>query len=211
MSGQPTPGALNPTQNVSGTIVEVTAVFTGLTVLCLVFRLNSRRITGVVSHNGIGHHVTWLAEHPESATSLGKATLAFSFTYGTCQFFAKTSAVALLTRIFTLHDPILRFGSYFLWVYSSLVFCASIIVTALQCQPISTNWNVPHACSPPAAASLTLNILIAATDLFLIILPQPSIWRLKLNPGKKLGLSLIFMIGLLALIIAIARMVIVHK
>lgn len=42
-----------------------------------------------------------------------------------------------------------------------------------------------------------MNTLIATTDLFLIILPQPSIWRLKLGVGRRLGLSLIFTIGLL--------------
>lgn len=78
-----------------------------------------------------------------------------------------------------------------------LVWIAGILTVSLECQPYSTNWGVPYACQYKAAASLSLNILIATTDLFLIILPQPSIWRLKLKLGRRLGLSLIFMMGLL--------------
>jgi hypothetical protein len=61
-----------------------------------------------------------------------------------------------------------------LWAYSFACLFASIIVTLLQCRPISSNWGVPHTCTPPASASLSLNIVLTALDLFLIILPQPS-------------------------------------
>lgn len=122
--------------------------------------------------------------------------MAFSFLYVVTQMLAKISALKLLTRIFTTHDRFLRWGSYFLWAYIVLFSVASILVISLQCRPFSTNWGVPYQCPSNAGAILGMNVLIAVADVFLIILPQPSIWKLKLNFGRRLGLSLIFAIGL---------------
>lgn len=126
-----------------------------------------------------------------------QTTLAFSYIYPTTQTFAKLSALTTLTRIFTTHERFLRWGFYFLAIYVILVWVASMLMVSLQCQPFSSNWGYPVQCVYPPAASLAMNTLIATTDLFLIILPQPSIWRLKLGVGRRLGLSLIFTIGLL--------------
>jgi hypothetical protein len=230
------PGAPDPADSLSTTIVGVSVMFTALTVICLGFRLTSRTISdigwklddyfaicatigligilvcvGLMANNGIGRHVTWLIEHPESIVTLGKTTLAFSYVYPATQVFAKISALELLKRIFTLNQRFIRWGYYFLYVYVILVWIAGVLMVSLECQPFSTNWGEPYQCQYNAAASLSLNILIATTDLFLIILPQPSIWQLKLNLGRRFGLSLIFMIGLLALIVSIVRMVFVYE
>lgn len=109
---------------------------------------------------------------------------------------AKISALALLTRIFTLLDRFLRWGSYFLWTYIMLVWVASMLIVSLECRPFSTRWGVPHRCPIHSEEGLALNINNALVDLCLIILPQPSIWKLKMNFGRRLGLSLIFAIGL---------------
>lgn len=45
MSGQPMPGAMDPNQSLSSSILGVTSIFTALTVVCLGLRIMSRNLT----------------------------------------------------------------------------------------------------------------------------------------------------------------------
>ena len=72
------------------------------------------------------------------------------------------------------------------------------IVLALQCRPIERFWNlnVPGTCFNLVAFSYFTNITNLVTDVWIFLLPVPLIMRLHISGGRKLGLCIVFMVGL---------------
>lgn len=68
----------------------------------------------------------------------------------------------------------------------------------VACRPLAHAWNplVPGTC---VKNKLVVHIVSAAintaSDLIIVILPQPVIWRLELGVRRKLGLSAVFLLG----------------
>ncbi|KAF2025233.1 hypothetical protein EK21DRAFT_117021 [Setomelanomma holmii] len=71
----------------------------------------------------------------------------------------------------------------------------------LTCRPLHKVWDfrVPGTCGPH---HLIVHIISASintlSDLITVLLPQPVIWSLNLDRRRRFGLSIVFMIGLLA-------------
>ncbi|KAL8801583.1 MAG: hypothetical protein Q9182_004369 [Xanthomendoza sp. 2 TL-2023] len=92
-------------------------------------------------------------------------------------------------------------------------FCLAILVTILQCQPVSDFWNrySPDA-KGPFQCGVNVNQFFdgnavpnIVTDAAILVLPIPFIWRLHLPKAQKLGLISIFMLGIFVIGISIAR------
>lgn len=68
----------------------------------------------------------------------------------------------------------------------------------LSCRPLAHAWNpfIPGIC---VRDRLVVHIISAsintASDLIIVILPQPVIWRLELSRARKCGLSAVFLLG----------------
>ncbi|KAK7737352.1 hypothetical protein SLS53_006655 [Cytospora paraplurivora] len=144
---------------------------------------------------GAGRHILWLAQHPENIVNMGKAEVPFSYFYDATMAFGKLSALTFIVRTFTTHDPIIRYGSYFLGLYVILWWIAGLLVISLQCQPFSSYWGDPYTCEVSNATSISVAVFDIISDIAVLLLPQRSIWRLQLSFKKKLGLSLMFFFG----------------
>lgn len=72
------------------------------------------------------------------------------------------------------------------------------VILALQCRPIERFWNpiVPGTCFNLVAFSYFTNITNLVTDVWIFLLPVPLILRLHISGGRKLGLCVVFMVGL---------------
>lgn len=69
-----------------------------------------------------------------------------------------------------------------------------------QCLPVAYFWNktIPGGrCLPNALITigLTNGVLSFAGDLFILAMPIPMIWKLKMNNRRKLALSGMFALG----------------
>ncbi|RKU43781.1 hypothetical protein DL546_004585 [Coniochaeta pulveracea] len=75
-----------------------------------------------------------------------------------------------------------------------------IILLNTQCVPHEAIWNfyLPSKCYDLNKVMLTSACVQVATDWSMILLPQKIIWGLQMNWQKKIGISLIFGVGLLA-------------
>ncbi|KAH7076445.1 hypothetical protein BKA63DRAFT_282814 [Paraphoma chrysanthemicola] len=79
----------------------------------------------------------------------------------------------------------------------------------LQCRPLRKAWDfrVPGYCTPH---HLVLHIISASintlSDLITVLLPQPVIWKLKMDRKRKIGLSAVFALGGLACIASAVRL-----
>ena len=83
-------------------------------------------------------------------------------------------------------------------VLNVIFYTALLLFQFLACRPLAYAWNplVPGTC---VQNKLVVHIVSAsintASDLIIVILPQPVIWRLELSKKRKWGLSAVFLLG----------------
>ena len=67
------------------------------------------------------------------------------------------------------------------------------------CSPPSKYWdpNTPGHCMNYTKAGLAYGSMNISSDLFNLVLPLPMIWHLRLSRREKIGVSLIFMSGIM--------------
>ena len=67
----------------------------------------------------------------------------------------------------------------------------------LQCRPLSRVWDpTVHAkCIEPGRLWIVMGSLNVLTDLLLLVLPLPSLWRLQMRRRTKVQVAGIFSIG----------------
>ncbi|KAF2096908.1 hypothetical protein NA57DRAFT_78498 [Rhizodiscina lignyota] len=91
-----------------------------------------------------------------------------------------------------------------------LTFVGIILATVLECRPLSMFWQYDPKraipCQKGLANLLTMAISNILTDVALIALPIPMLYRMQLSPGKKLQLILLFSVGIFVIGVTIARL-----
>ncbi|KAI1826995.1 hypothetical protein F4861DRAFT_494697 [Xylaria intraflava] len=85
---------------------------------------------------------------------------------------------------------------------TALFYSASFIAENLSCMPHDAIWNktIPAKCFNHKAldvVSATINIV---SHLFILALPQLVIWRLNMRKDRKIGVSLMFTVGILTVV-----------
>ncbi|KAI0832163.1 hypothetical protein F5Y06DRAFT_281187 [Hypoxylon sp. FL0890] len=96
-----------------------------------------------------------------------------------------------------------------LWV-NVLYYAASQIAINVICTPHAKIWDktiVSGHCGDPDTLYLSGTIINLVSDILILSLPQSVIWSLKMTKPKRLGVSLIFAIGVLCCIVACFRIV----
>lgn len=74
-----------------------------------------------------------------------------------------------------------------------------IILPNVACHPHNKLWNplLPGECINTTFSGTLISSVNLAVDAVLFILPQKVIWGLHMSTKRKLGVSLIFFIGVL--------------
>ncbi|KAI0189773.1 hypothetical protein EV127DRAFT_340810, partial [Xylaria flabelliformis] len=124
-----------------------------------------------------------------------------------------TTKAAILLEWVSIFAPGTR--STFSWVCHTLLginvafYLALLILANTVCTPWERNWNplIEGHCingKLPLTVSAALN---SASDIIIFILPQTVIWKLNMTRRQKLGCSVIFAIGFIAVVSSIKRLV----
>ncbi|KAI0011899.1 hypothetical protein F4779DRAFT_570835 [Xylariaceae sp. FL0662B] len=97
---------------------------------------------------------------------------------------------------------------YTLLCANVIYYTASILVSAFACSPHERNWNksLPGTCINTKAILISSPAINLVSDLLILVLPQRLIWTLHMSKRKKINISLVFMIGILACISATVRL-----
>jgi hypothetical protein len=108
---------------------------------------------------------------------------------------AKLSLLILYARIFAIRD-----GKYriILWIIGTWVILWVIGVyldVFLECRPLDSIWT--EGCAPSFPTSVTTGVFNVVSDLAIVIFPQPIIWKLQMPVGKKIGVAVVILFGLL--------------
>lgn len=112
---------------------------------------------------------------------------------------SKVAILALYLRLFD-RKKWLRYSSYAALTALTLVYWSSPIIAGVFCAPRAEEaWDgevVVNCLHAKTAGPVNGGVGLAA-DLFLLALPLPIIWNLKLPTGRRIALASVFMMGVL--------------
>ncbi|KAJ2994421.1 hypothetical protein NUW58_g1562 [Xylaria curta] len=99
--------------------------------------------------------------------------------------------------------------SYIILATSTVYYVVSLLVLNLSCTPRERYWDMSI---PGTCLNISLNNEVTAIfnlffDVVILVLPHMIIWSLNMRTALKLGVSVIFIIGLLACTVAAIRVV----
>lgn len=115
--------------------------------------------------------------------------------------FAKT---AILLEWKNLFVPT-KTRNWFFWATTTMIvinvvaYTVAIIMTCLRCKPVWKIWQpwVDGNCSEQKSTDVATTFINLAMDVVILLLPQPIIWKLNMTRQRRIGVSLIFSMGLL--------------
>lgn len=85
-----------------------------------------------------------------------------------------------------------------LWI-NTLFYAATMITMNLACIPFAriSDKTVPGTCIDTGALELSSAVINLVVDLLTMLLPQKVIWGLQMSKKNKIGVSIVFGVGLL--------------
>ncbi|KZM18279.1 uncharacterized protein EKO05_0005127 [Ascochyta rabiei] len=126
-------------------------------------------------------------------------------------YFPKVSLVAFYWWLIPLGFRRLRIAVYVSAAYVGCAFVATLLSDTLHANPVSNNWSLENQLLSTWNSYTTFAINWAlnwSTDLLLFILPFFIINRLKLRRRQKIALSGVFSLGLITIVISLARFIV---
>ena len=142
---------------------------------------------------GFGKH---LREVLDSVTQIALVLFIFSFLYNTGLTLVKLSVLMFYRRVF----GITRAKLIIYWIVGALLvgwFVAINFLNLFACTPVAKSWehNLPGSCTDSKMDLIGTAIPNIFTDLILLILPMPVLWRLQMGLSRKLALAGVFAVG----------------
>lgn len=164
-----------------------------------------------IKHAGFGRHSVAVGGPvgEEKFSTFFKIFLALELLYLCCSTATKASLILLYYRIF-------RLVKWFRWLLGLAwgavftYFFVCIFVAIFECKPVSYKWdkNIKGGKCIDQDKFYRLNgIANLLIDFMLWSLTLPVVWRLNLNFRQKLSVSGIFLLGLLACVASIIRVI----
>ncbi|RDL31465.1 uncharacterized protein BP5553_09674 [Venustampulla echinocandica] len=129
--------------------------------------------------------------------------------YGAICFIIKLSILLQYIRIFSSKQR-----GLFFWTCNALIFLnftfytVCLFLEIFSCRPIAKAWNplIIGTCLDYPTLNTISAAFSSASDFAIFLLPQPLIWKFQMSFKKRLGVSFIFLVALLACISAIMRL-----
>lgn len=118
------------------------------------------------------------------------------FIYVPSVTFSKLSILALYLRIFTIKTY--RYAVYAIEAFLGLVWLTSFVLAFRECAPFQYSWDktIPNGhCINLLIPFRLIGGLNLLSDILMLILPLPVIWRLHTSTNQKIGLTLTFLTG----------------
>lgn len=157
-----------------------------------------RQILAVVKYGGVGYHFAAMLARPD--TRLGpfkKLTFIFANVYIASVMFPKVAMLCFFLRIFV--QPWHRRACYILMGILIATAVATLIANLIQCVPLEFAWDAKAVAGAYCFKQQLFWSLISVpniiTDLVMLALPVPVIYKIQLSWKDKVGLILTFATG----------------
>ncbi|KAI0914583.1 hypothetical protein F4823DRAFT_636026 [Ustulina deusta] len=162
----------------------------------------------LIAHFGLFVH-QWNVRVKDLASILYLVHIGSEF-YAVCITLLKTAILLEWVRIFV---PRATRGGFFwtchILLWTNVVFYTAILISAnLTCKPYAKLWDktLPGNCSDNNEFDVATASYNLISDVLILLLPQRMIWRLHLETKKKIGIAVIFAIGISACIATAYRL-----
>jgi hypothetical protein len=111
----------------------------------------------------------------------------------------KASVLLLYLRNFEIVQWI-RITSWVLIVVLFLFYGSNIAIAAIYCIPRHGEaWDSTAfaRCASPVTSTVVIGVFAVVADLVIFVMPLPVIFQLQLSRPKKIGLGVVFSVGML--------------
>jgi hypothetical protein len=146
---------------------------------------------------GVGRHLSVLmVSDPQAVVNWGKYGYALECVYCASIAFPKLSILASYLRIFVTEWT--RIATYVLILLVIATPINGVVVSLLSCQPISARWNpdlFSSHCNSAQHFWVRVDIPNIITDVAMLVLPLPLVWRLQIDLRQRIALCGIFQLG----------------
>ena len=102
-----------------------------------------------------------------------------------------------------------RLGTYFMLGFVNIVGLVLTLINLFQCRPVAAVFDNP---TPPGANCIDIVALYVSTapiniitDIAIIFLPMPTLWRMRLPKKQRIILVFVFGTGLFVTVISVIR------
>ena len=151
----------------------------------------------MVEIGAMGHHAAALKSDPSVLVRYVKLEVAFIYTYLFAVTIPKLTILGLYLRIFP--EKLYRSACYAISGVLMASLMANITAISVICIPLKALWDPSiqgaHCTINQNALFRYSTLPNIITDLCMLILPLPVIWRMSLSTRDKLGLTLTFCTG----------------
>ncbi|KAI9886758.1 MAG: hypothetical protein M1823_001401 [Watsoniomyces obsoletus] len=159
--------------------------------------------------HGLGRHL--FAVKLESLGGFLRGQYAFLVVYAACITLTKISIVLFSRRLFA--SSRIRYAMDATGALVVMMGIALFFGTIFQCTPVSAAFRQTQerSCFDRPLFFRVTNIFNVVIDFLILILPLPSIWRLHISWGRKVGLTGVFAFGTIACGASIARIMTLER
>lgn len=147
-----------------------------------------------VKYGGAGRH--FVAVSPSEFEIWLKVTFSEYFLYLFSALLPKLAIVCLYLRIFT--QKRYRYTTYAIAVIMVLNWLVGCLMGILMCDPVAYSWDKTIRgghCGDLMGSYRWASLPNLLTDIAMLILPLPMIWKLHTGTRQKIGPSLTFITG----------------
>ncbi|KAF5871216.1 putative ubid family decarboxylase protein [Botrytis fragariae] len=105
----------------------------------------------------------------------------------------------------TTRQPEQRYVIFTFYLIAT-TWTTTFLLWMLQCHPFNLNWkftNPPQKCARVGLLFMAISIIV--TNVILVIIPLPMIWRTQMVTATKLKVSAVFLVGIFLVVISIIR------
>ena len=113
-------------------------------------------------------------------------------------FLYKTTILLLYLRLFGINKSFNRTTlTVLIFVFTYLL--SNLLTLTFGCVPIAKYWKptLPGHCVSESNAGVAYGSMNVVSDVVIFVLPLPMVWRLQLSRESKLGVTLVFMGGVM--------------
>lgn len=152
----------------------------------------------MVSIAGVGHHLQEvIIFRPYQLAAWAKCIYALDLIYFAAVMLPKLSILSLYLRIFAANQTA-RILTQATVLLVTLTWLSFSIASTLECRPMAYRWDRSingGRCFDIVLFYRLVNVSNIVTDLAILILPMPMIWKLHATRSRKVGVTLCFLAG----------------
>ncbi|KAK3693382.1 hypothetical protein B0T22DRAFT_449692 [Podospora appendiculata] len=165
-------------------------------------------ISGLWSDMGVGYPAT---ETMANILPILKLLISYELIFCTAISTIKLSILFFYLRVFVNQG--LRLATKLAMLFVGLWSTGNFLQVFLLCRPFAASYDprVKGTCGNQIASFIAIGAFNIVTDVLILTLPLPTVWALKMSTGTKIGLTCVFLFGLIVSVISIIRIVVLTQ